>query len=175
MRTYETVRSHVILAWLVLLFPVLIVNPGFISIMFVPLLLLLASGMERILRSWYGIFPHNPYARVAGLIPLVILVGGLVLFGLERYSYGYRYTPEIVQNFSHDALIIPDVPNLVVTTDEQELYEAIAAYKHFSVMTTPPKDGTYAVTAAAYQGKKGVSQIVTVGSQEDAARFYIYK
>ena len=175
-RTYETVQSYVILAWLVLLFPVLIINPNFISIMFVPLLLLLATGLERILATWYRLFPFNPYARVAGLIPLVVLVGGLVLFGLERYAYGYRYAPEIVQNFSHDALIIPDVPTLVVAEDEQSLYTAIASYSgDFAVVTQPPKDGPYAVTAAAYDNKRIPSQIITTGAANTAGRFYVYK
>lgn len=175
-RTYETVQSYVILAWLVLLFPVLVINPQFISIMFVPLLLLLATGLQRILSTWYRIFPFNPYARVAGLIPLVVLVGGLVLFGLERYGYGYRYAPEIVKNFSHDVLIIPDVPTLVVAKDQQELYSAVASYGgHFTITTTAPTTGSYAVTAAAYDDNRIPNHIVTTGAASDAARFYVYK
>lgn len=175
-RTYETVQSYVILAWIVLLFPVLVINPDFTSIMFVPLLLLLATGLERILRTWYGIFPFNPYARVAGLIPLVVLVGGLVLFGLERYGYGYRYAPDIVKNFSHDLLIIPEVPILVVADSEKSLYDAVATYDDgLTVMTTQPRATPYAVTAKAYTGKKIPSSIVTVGTSSDAARFYVYK
>ncbi|OYX53593.1 hypothetical protein B7Y92_02425 [Candidatus Saccharibacteria bacterium 32-50-13] len=175
-RTFETVQSYVILAWIVLLFPVLVINPGFTSIMFVPLLLLLATGLERILGTWYGIFPYNPYARVAGLIPLVVLVGGLVLFGLERYGYGYRYAPEIVQNFSHDALIIPKVPTLVVSDEERPLFEAVARFNgDFKVVTSAPDSGSYAVTAKAYNGKKIPYQLVTTSANNNAARFYIYK
>lgn len=175
-KTYETVQSYVILAWLVLLFPVLVINPDFTSIMFVPLLLLLATGLERILRTWYKLFPFNPYARVAGLIPLVVLVGGLVLFGLERYAYGYRYAPEIVKNFSHDILIIPDTPTLVVTKDQQTLYTAVASYNgNFTVTTTKPKQKPYAMTADAYTSKSIPSEIITTGNSSDAARFYLYK
>ena len=175
-RTYETVQSYVILAWIVLLFPVLVLNPTFTSIMFVPLLLLLATGLERILATWYGIFPYNPYARVAGLIPLVVLVGGLVLFGLERYGYGYRYAPEIVQNFSHDVLIIPDVPTLVVTEGQRPLYEAVAFYNgNLTVATTAPAKGPYAVTADAFTGDTIPHRLVTTSARDDAARFYVYK
>lgn len=175
-RTFETVQSYVILAWIVLLFPVLVINPAFTSIMFVPLLLLLATGLERILGTWYGIFPFNPYARVAGLIPLVVLVGGLVLFGLERYGYGYRYAPEVVQNFSHDVLIIPKVPTLVVTDKERPLYDAVAQYNNnLTVTTTTPSTGPYAMTADAYTGKKIPNRLVTTGAADNAARFYVYK
>lgn len=175
-RTYETVQSYIIVAWTIMLFPVLLINPDFTSIMFVPLVLLLATGLERILRTWYGIFPFNPYARVAGLIPLVILVGGLVIFGLERYGYGYRYAPAIVQNFSHDLLIIPDVSILVVAEDERPLYEAVASYSDsLAVTTAEPSSGVFAMTSAAYTGERVPTQILATGASENAARFYIYK
>lgn len=44
-RSYTDVQSYVILAWLICLLPVLILSPGYVSIMFVPLLLLLASSL----------------------------------------------------------------------------------------------------------------------------------
>ncbi len=175
-RSRETVQSYVILAWLVLLLPVLIMNPVFISIMFVPLLLLLATGLEGILRNWYGIFPRNPYARIAGLLPLIVLVSSMVLFGLERYGYGYRYAPDIVQNFSRDILIIPDTSVLVVTDDELPLYQALSRYgSGISVTTKQPSQGAYAITAAAYTGKKIPATVVTTERIDDAARFYVYK
>lgn len=151
-------------------------NPIFISIMFVPLLLLLATGLEGILRNWYGIFPRNPYARVAGLLPLIVLVSSMVLFGLERYGYGYRYAPDIVQNFSRDILIIPDTPVLVVTADELPLYQALSRYGSKAVVTTKqPNQGIYAITADAYTSKKIPTTVVTTERLDNAARFYVYK
>ncbi len=175
-KTYATVQSYVVLAWIVLLLPVLIINPTFVSIMFVPLLLLLASGLEGILRRWYDLFPKNPYARVTGLIPLVVLVSSMVLFGLDRYAYAYRYAPDTVNNFSRDILIVPDTPTLVVASDETQLYEAVSRYDtSFKVTTVEPASGTYAVTQAAYNKTKIPSGVITSPYTKDAARFYIYK
>lgn len=175
-RTRQTVQSYVILSWTVLLLPVLIINPIYISIMFVPLLLLLAFGLESLLRSWYGLFPRNPYARVTGLIPLIILVSSMVLFGLERFAYAYRYAPDITRNFSSDVLLIPNTSVLVVTHDEEELYKAIAQYhENLTVTTTIPDAGEYAATAAARDEQKVPTSIVTTGKTDDAARFYLYK
>ena len=175
-RSVETVQSHIILAWIILLLPVLVLNPLFVSIMLVPLVLLLASGLQGILGRWYSLFPYNPYARIAGLIPLVVLVGSMVLFGLERYAYAYRYTPDTVHNFSEDILLIPSVATIVVTDQEKPLYDAIAHYRHDIVVTThQPSSGEYAVSAAAYRADTIPASVVTSRYAVDGARFYIYK
>jgi 4-amino-4-deoxy-L-arabinose transferase-like glycosyltransferase len=177
-KTYETVQSHVVLTWAILLLPVLIINPAFVSIMFVPLFLLFASGLEGILKRWYDLFPKNPYARVAGLLPLIVLVSSMMIFGLERYSYTYRYTPEIMQNFSRDVISIPEVSTLVVSQEERKLYEAVASYKQeLRITTQQPQDKheSYAVTARAYDASRTPTAIVSSNRAENAARFYVYK
>lgn len=176
-RTRATVQSHLILIWLVCLLPVLVINPLFVSIMFVPLLLLLATGLESILRRWYRLFPVNPYARVAGLLPLVVLVGAMVLFGLERFGYGYRYAPATVHNFSRAVLDRPrDTTTLLVHSDEASLYAAIARFDtHLTIITTVPEDGKFATTAKARQPNLLPVGLVTNGRTSDAVEFYLYE
>lgn len=174
-KTHSTVPSHVVLIWTVLLLPVLIINPTFTSIMFVPLLLLLATGFENLLRVWYRLFPRNPYARVVGLVPLVVLVGSMILFGLDRYASAYRYAPDTVRNFSQDILHIPETETLVVAQHEQTLYEAVASHKDgLTIVTEYPQAGPYAVTADAYDSETTPSSIVANSRSQDAARFYLY-
>lgn len=175
-RSRQTVQSHVVLAWTILLLPVLIINPAFTSIMFVPLFLLLATGLEDILRRWYRLFPRNPYARVAGLIPLIVLVGSMVLFGFDRYVHAYRYSPDTMRNFSQDILIIPDqTKTLVVTESERDLYEAVASHRSdLQITTQQPDTGPYTVTAAAYDGSVVPSSVITTSRSQEAARFYLY-
>ena len=174
-RTYSTVQSYVILSWAILLLPILVLNPQFVSIMFVPQLLLLASGLSGVLRRWYKLFPKNPYARVAGLVPLIILVGGMALFGLERYAYAYRYAPETMQNFTRDVVVIPDVPTLVVSEQELPAYQAIAAYKNnLVVSTTVPQSGRYAATSNAHNASATPTFVVASNRRDDGVRFYIY-
>lgn len=175
-------QSHLILSWIILLFPILMINPLSASILFVPQFLLLASGLEGVLRRWYKLFPLNPYARIAGLLPIIILVSSMVLAGFERYTYAYRYAPDIVHNFTRDVVIIPDKEQLVVTQDEYELYHALAQYKpSFRVSTQeqvqldPSRlESGYAVTAAAYDPTMTPTSVVVSNRHEDSARFYIY-
>lgn len=180
-----TARSYTLTAWIILLIPVLIINPAFTNITFVPLLLVLASGLSYLLRSWYGLFPLNPYARFVGMIPLTILVGGLVLTGLGRYFDGYRYDPETATSFSHDLslyhdeILGKDITRIVVTKDEQPFYQALTHYvpdDNITVLTSMPDSGTFAATKAAHANVEGLpSRIITTAYTSDSDRFYIYK
>jgi len=180
-----TARSYTLTAWIILLIPVLLINPGFTSITFVPLLLLLASGLGYLLRSWYRLFPLNPYARFVGMVPLAILVAGLVLSGLGRYFNGYRYDPDTANTFSYDlTLFNHDVKGasstyLVVTQHELAFYRAVARYSphaDITIATAAPASGGYAATRAAHQSINATpSRIVTTAYSQDSDRFYIYK
>lgn len=180
-----TARSYTLTAWIILLIPILIINPMFTSITFVPLLLVLASGLSYLLRSWYGIFPRNPYARFVGMIPLSILVAGLVLTGLGRYFDGYRYDPETANSFSrdltlyHDEILGKDIKHIVVTPQEQPFYLAISHYipeSNIVVSIKAPTNSQFATTKAAH-GKIDTlpARIVTTAYSHDSDRFYIYK
>src|SRR5690606_27474244 len=56
-KTRETTQSYLIITWLVCLIPVLIINPSFTSVTFLPLLLLLATGLDQLITYWYRLFP----------------------------------------------------------------------------------------------------------------------
>lgn len=181
-----TARSYTLTAWIVLLLPVLIVNPMFTSITFVPLLLLLASGLGYLLRQWYGIFPRNPYARFVGIVPLTILVAGLVVTGVGRYFDGYRYDPGTASSFNHDVSLYnkhintKGIPQLVVSEDELPFYIALAKYDHKTpprITTTAPNTGTFAATRAAHKNIQDaeINRIITTDDSSDADRFYIYE
>jgi len=181
-----TARSYTLTAWIILLIPILLINPALTSIMFVPLLLLLAGGLGYLLRAWYRPFPHNPYARFVGVIPLTILVGGLMTSGLYRYFDGYRYDPETASSFNHDLSLFnqkvlgKNVTQIVVTPDEQPFYGAVARYNtrtHITVLSQVPTDsGTYAATRAAHRTIDATpSRIITTAVSQDGDRFYIYK
>ncbi len=185
-----TARSYTLVTWMILLIPVLLINPMFTNAAFVPLLILLAMGLEFLLRSWYGIFPRNPYARFVGLVPIVVLVGGLVLSGLSRYFDGYRYDPATASYFSNDLTLLDNqirhdsATTLVVTPDEQAFYVAVAHVgkqtdKNKLIVVTQlsgPVTGKLAATQSAHN-KVGypIDRIITTDKSNDADRFYIYK
>ncbi len=181
-----TARSYTLTAWIILLIPLLIINPTFTSVTFVPLLLLLASGLAYLLRAWYRMFPVNPYARFVGVIPLTILVAGLVLTGLGRYFSGYRYDPATATSFSHDLTLFnsdvkgTDLTRIVVAKNELAFYQAVARYNphaHIVVSTRIPQEkGTYAATKAAHtQIDATPIRIITTAYSQNSDRFYIYR
>ena len=176
LRSRDTVQSYLILTWTILLLPILIINPVYISIMFVPLLLALATGLSALLRMWYTLFPLNPYARIAGLLPLIVLVLSLTVFGVARYEYGYRYTPDIVDHYSNDLQLLPKNPTtIVVSSGEMPLYTALSNYnKQLQVTEKPPVSGEFMTTASMRLSDRIPSHIITNGRYSDSARYYIY-
>ncbi|MDB5167636.1 MAG: conserved rane protein of unknown function [Candidatus Saccharibacteria bacterium] len=179
-RTRESTQSYLIIIWLICLIPILITNPNFTSVTFLPLVLLLATGLESLLGYWYRLFPLNPYARLAGLIPLVVLVGVLVLSGLERYVYGYHYDPYTAANFSQDLSLLPkDTKHLVVSSDELSFYQVVAEHRSgLDVATTSPLSDTFTVSHDANTTTHPsfkIEKIVTSSATVEADRFYIYK
>jgi len=177
-RNRETSKSYTIAAWMFCLIPVLIFNPSYTSVAFVPLILLLASGLNALLSHWYGLFPHNPYARVGGLIPLVILVSALVFSGVDRYAFGYKYDPGIVPNFSQDLNLIPsDTKNIVVTDNELPFYKVLAKHNKQFVIETSPSSDVFLATheAKSKYGGYVINKIIATSNRENSDRFYLYK
>jgi len=175
-RTRETTRSYLIIFWLVCLIPALLFNPSFTSVTFVPSVMMLAAGLTSLISYWYRLFPRNPYARIAGLFPIVILVGALITTGLMRYIYGYHYNPSVVPLFSQDLRLLPsDTTQLVVSNEERAFYEAVAQYHTNLKVTVAPTADTFAVSREARREFDGYSieRIIVGDGLRDADRFYV--
>ena len=183
-----TARSYIITAWTFLLIPVVLFNPSAIGVTFIPALLLMAMGVASLISMWYSLFPRNPYARVVGLVPLIILMGGMLGTSVDRYVNGYTYNPELASQFSRDVTLLnrrlamnANQPvTLVVSREEQAFYTVVAKYRPQLTVTTelpsasmPP---TVIVSRAAYTPQKDLepTRIVTGPSTDNSDRFYIY-
>ncbi len=174
-RTRETTRSYLIIIWLVCLLPVLLLNPAYTSITFLPSILMLAAGLTSLISYWYRLFPRNPYARIAGLIPIVILVATLIITGLARYAYSYHYSPAVITQFSRDLSLLPkDSTFLLVSSDERAFYEAVAKYRPGLTVLHTPTEASLVATQSAAKNITGykVTAIITDGRYLDADRFY---
>lgn len=177
-RTRETTRSYLVIIWTICLTPVLIINPLFTSVTFVPSMLMLAAGLMSLISYWYRLFPLNPYARISGLVPIVILVAALIASGLARYTYGYHYSPSVTPLFSNDLRLLPDdTTQLVVGESEKAFYTAVANINGgFQVVDTPTSDTFTATRQASGQfSDYTVKQIITSARSSEANRFYIYQ
>lgn len=183
-----TARSYIITAWAVLLLPVLLINPNYSTITFVPAMLLMAMGINTILRSWYELFPKNPYARIAGLIPLTLLIGGMFVSGISRYVYNYTYNPNTASYFSQDLTLINDqlavkdrpATTLLTTPSERQFYVVVAEQHDNITVTSDRPTSEVQLLIVSHLAHKTDSfpipnHIVTNARSEQADRFYIYK
>ncbi len=184
--TKYTARSYIISAWFLFIVPIVIISPQYITILFVPIVLLLAMGVYTLISYWYHLFPRNPYARIVGLIPLTILVVSMTLSGIERYMYGYHYDPTIARNFSQDLRLLNkevkkhDKVVLVVDRNEKLFYNVVAKYNpKLTVSVTLPAKGTSLLVSHAAAAKRPAGStpesIITDRQSTDADRFYLYK
>ena len=175
--TRETTRSYLIIFWILCLLPVLLLNPTFTTVTFVPSVLMLAAGLTSLIGYWYRLFPLNPYARIVGLVPIIILVVALIASGLARYVYGYHYSQAVAPLFSRDLSLIPeDTAQLVVSDEEKPFYSAVANYRDgFEVVTKPTAD-TFVVTRDARRDFPGfvINDIITGPRYTQADRLYVF-
>lgn len=199
-RAHYTARSYIIAVWLLMLLPILLIAPEYTTITFVPLLLLLATGVYTLLHEWYRLFPRNPYARLIGLLPLTILIAGLFGNGIERYLYGYHYNPAVASYFSRDLHLIDAElkelkgnVTLVASPTEKSFYDAVVHNpKSFSsnvnvtVTTDTPTpeeqadapDQTVIITNQKWHEKadKAIpTKIIVNANKDNADRLYLYK
>jgi len=175
-RTRQTTRSYLIIFWIVCLIPVLVLNPNFTSVTLVPSVMMLAAGLTTLISYWYRLFPLNPYARIAGLIPIIILVGALITTGLTRYIYGYHYNPRVVPLFSNDLRLLPeDAKQIVVSDDEHDFYDAVTKYRDDLDIVTKPTSDMFIVTRDARRNFDGyeIQKIIVNGRSNEADRFYV--
>lgn len=185
--TKYTARGYVIIAWTLLLLPITLVNPQYISVTFVPVVLLMAMGISMLMTRWYRVFPRNPYARIAGLIPLAILIGGMVFSGIERYMYGYMYSPSIARQFSNDLSLVNrelsdkdrGETGMIVSVGELPFYATVAKYSE-NLTVTPedsviPPASTIIVSRNAMKEAGDPIKILTNNKSEEGDRFYVYK
>ncbi len=180
-KTRQTAQSYIIAVWSILLIPIVLLRPTYTTITFLPLVLLLTTGLGSLLTYWYRLFPLNPYARVGGLIPIVVLVVALVVSGVDRYTYGYYYDPSIASSFSHDLSLIPAKTTLlVVAKDELAFYSVVDKYDPTLEVALAPRGDSFVATRAAHEQNPAfsdyqLSRIITSPASSHADRFYLYK
>ena len=186
-----TARSYILSFWLVLLVPLVCLNPGFVSITFVPVVLLIALGVEYLIRSWYRLFPRNPYARVFGLLPLSVLMIGLVVSSIDRYVYGLHYDRSVYDAYTYDLSILSKElrsmdestqVKLVVSQESLAFYQSFSHHQRYVDLFVTPDltakasaDVTIVERDLVKRVSDTPSKILVTRTASDADRFYLYK
>jgi len=187
-----TVKSYIITTWLILLLPALFLFSMSSTLTFVPIMLLVAFAFDYLFRYWYRMFPLNPYARIAGLIPLTVLIAVLSASNITRFVYGYHYSSDAAATFTRDLPLLDSTlamnKNSVVTLHLDPSVRSFYAYylksrniTNVAVTNEMPQktvvnnnivyisDQVY----PAYVSK--LDRIVVSDTVSDAGRFYVYK
>lgn len=187
-----TAKSYILSFWLLLLVPLVCLNPSFVSITFVPVVLLVALAVDYLIRSWYRLFPRNPYARIFGLLPLAVLVVGLVVSSVDRYVYGLHYDRAVYDIYSYDLQILSqelstldasDSVQLIVAPDNVAFYQSFARHqryvKQLNVSTSTAEASIAPIAIVERSMKSSISKIpsdiLVTRTASDADRFYLYK
>ena len=178
------------IATVLLIFMVIITcfNPDAAIFFILPTAILVAHGLKYILEKWYGLFPENPYARVAAILPLSVLFGVMIVPSLLQYINGYRYNPVVANQFRYDlAVVRRSLTNetLVVAEEDYSFYRLLENSSEVKVVTEVSNDssGSEAVAVlynagfsdnADFSKKYQLSQIITSPMKEKSDIIYLY-
>lgn len=126
-----TAKSYILTTWLILTLPIIIFVPSAASFTLLPVVLLLAFAIDYLIRSWYRLFPYNPYARAAGLLPLAVLMVSLSIPCIERMAYGYHYSTAAAAAFTKDLSLLDSQGGVLVVPDTtKKFYQAYAQHRN---------------------------------------------
>lgn len=154
-------------------------NPQAVIFFILPFSILVAHGLRYLLEKWYGLFPENPYARVSAIFPLAILFGVIIVPGLLQYIYGYRYNPNIANEFSYDLEVIQEnlTDETLLVTERYDFYKILRDSTNIKVIDS--LDST--VEKLAFLGKPEslpenyqLSRVITSPMSENSDIIYIY-
>ena len=174
--------SRNMIASLLFVFTIIITgfNPDAIIFFILPLAILIAHGLKYLLEKWYGLFPENPYARIAAIIPLSILFATILLPSLLQYVYGYRYNPSVANQFSDNLRIIrKNLTNeTLLVNDNFDFYKIVESSTDIKVVDSVKADempDKLAVLNDTIEDKNyRLERIITSPMRENSAIIYLY-
>lgn len=155
-------------------------NPYAVIFMILPISILVAHGLKYILLKWYGLFPENPYARISALFPLTLLFGFMIIPQLIHYIYGYRYNPNVANEFSDTIDVIKqnlDNQTLVVK-DNYQFYKILEHSTGLRVVESTPEvletEQLAVLGAEQPLGNYTLSRIITSPKKDNSDIIYLY-
>ena len=169
------------IASLLLVFTLIITgfNPNAIIFFVLPLAILVAHGLKYLLEKWYGLFPENPYARIAAILPLSILFAMILMPSLLQYVYGYRYNPSVANEFRYDLNIIRKnlTDEALLVSDHYDFYKILEASTNISVINELGEEKPHNL-AVLYNMRSDdnyqLSRIIASPMRENSDIIYLY-
>lgn len=189
-RDLHAARSYGLLVLIPLLLLPVILQPLYAVILFIPLVLLLAIGIEGLLDEWYKLFPLNPYARVVALAPTIVLLSSIVIANVSFYTNVMLYNENVQRFYSYDlplvrhALTSHPRATIITPPDDRNFYDLLRRDFPKAIISdlgrnTPISAAQYYIITpgADYDSSRlgAPSTILTNSFKEGSARIYIYQ
>ncbi|MCL2280376.1 glycosyltransferase family 39 protein [Candidatus Saccharibacteria bacterium] len=180
---FFSARSYLVLPFLVITLTLAVWRVELVYLLFVPLTLLTAVGIETLVHEWYSLFPRNPYARLLAVVILTALVFGLVWAQLARFSLSQNYDVSVIdsynQEYSAARTVISqekDAVTLVVRPDQQKLYQILQyEFPFLTVTTESKKDSRNIILDSARINSADIpTKIITNSHSKNAVLLRIY-
>ena len=153
-------------------------NPDAIVFSILPFLILIAHGIKYLLEKWYGLFPKNPYARISALLPLVLLFGLMIVPSLLQYIYGYRYNPNIANEFSDKLEVIEEnlTDEHLLVFEDYDFYKILEDKTEIEVISEIEKVDKLAVLGGLESVPDGytLERIITSPMRDNSDIIYLY-
>ncbi|MBR3256375.1 glycosyltransferase family 39 protein [Candidatus Saccharibacteria bacterium] len=169
------------IATILILFSLIIAgfNPNAIIFLILPFSILIAHGFKYILEKWYGLFPENPYARVSAVLPLIILFSIMIIPNLLQYVYGYRYNPNIANQFTYTLEVINEnvSSGKLLATNNYDFYK-ILEHKTDIIVVSSLEGNHENIASLGPLSDRGevyrLSEIITSPMRENSDIIYLY-
>ncbi len=151
-----------------------------IIFLILPFSILIAHGLKYLLEKWYGLFPENPYARISALLPLTVLFAIIIIPSLLQYIYGYRYNPNVANEFSDALTVVRENltdQNLVVSEEEEKFYKILEKKTEIKVFKMGDEwSGEIAVLGNLEEIPENyhLSRIITSPKADNSDIIYLY-
>ena len=153
-------------------------NPDAVVFIILPFSILVAHGLKYLLEKWYGLFPRNPYARIAALGPLAILFALIIIPGLLQYYYGYRYSPNVVDEFSDQLAVIREnlSDETLLVNENVQFYKILEFSTDIKVVEEPNNAEKMVVlgTPEKKLERYKLEKIITSPKQDNSDILYLY-
>ena len=168
------------IASILLVFCVIITgfNPDAVVFFILPFAILIAHGIKYLLEKWYGLFPENPYARIFALLPLTVLFGIMIIPGLLQYIYGYRYNPNVADEFDYKLSVIREnlTDEKLLVNEHRNFYQILEESTDIDVIDNAGSDEKLAILGAPESIPKNyhLSRIITSPMRDNSDIIYLY-
>jgi 4-amino-4-deoxy-L-arabinose transferase-like glycosyltransferase len=161
-----------------------IIDPACITIFFIPVAILIASGVSFILTEWYSLFPENPYPRIFGGIFILAVAALIVIGNTSFYLYATNHNPATASKHFYELSALQPYldqrATIVVPEDQAPFYQLLTRLHPITITTSAPATESPQTTIffdppATTPPRLALDRIVTGTTYDRADLLYVYQ